>query len=105
MGKGAVKKHKEAAKVRKQQEVSAASASAFADHDVEPDLALSIPKRGRGCPQKNPAMTLPPCVTMPRGSASQCSTANVTPSTSDDVSETESIGDCRESGCAGYWSK
>ena len=93
MGKGAVKKRKEAAKARKQQEVSAASAPALADHDVAPDLALSVPKRGRGRPRKNPATTLPPRITMPRGSASQRSTANVTPSTSDDVSETESIGD------------
>ena len=93
MGKGAIKTRKEAAKARKQQEVSAASTPALADHGDEPDLAPSIPKRGRGHPRKNPVTTIPSRVTTPCSSASQRSTANVNPSTSDDVSETDSIGD------------
>ena len=96
MGKGAVKKRKEEAKARKQQ-ASAASALSPADdnepnsspspsHEPQTNDTLSIPKRGRGRPRKNPTVTLPP--PMPRRS-----TANITPFTSDDLSETESIGD------------
>lgn len=98
MGKGAVKKRKEEAKARKQQASAASTLNLVAD-DNEPDSSpspshepqtkdtLSIPKRGRGRPWKNQAATLPPPV--PHRIRS---TANITPFTSNNVSETESIG-------------
>ena len=98
MGKGAVKKRKEEAKARKQQ-ASAASALSLADdnkpdsspspsHEPQTNDTLSIPKRGRGRPRKDTTVTLPP----PMPCHIQ-STANITPFTSDDLSETESMGD------------